>query len=157
MITIREARRGEMQMLLDRTIETSWNDLPASARARTSREAVARQVAGLVAQLRDSGPNTFLVAEDEAGQNVGHLWLGEMRDAYSGESRGYILDLFVVPAARGQGIATALLAEAERLARQRGYAEIGLTVAAQNAQAHRLYQKLGFETERLLMSKPLAE
>jgi ribosomal protein S18 acetylase RimI-like enzyme len=154
-LTIREAYRAELDIILARIVETGWNDLPEAARARTARPLIERQILRLVEQLRDSGWHIFLVAEGETGRNLGHLWLGEIRDAFSGEARGYIHDVYVEPDARGQGIATALMAEAERISRRRGYTELGLSVAANNQRAQQLYQHLGFAIERWMMNKPL--
>lgn len=154
-VTIREARRAEVEPLFERTIETSWNDLPPALQARTSRRALERQIRRLIEQLLASGESTFLIAEEENGGDVGHIWLGETVEAVSGERRGYIYDLYVVPEARRQGVARALLAAAERLARRRGYREIGLTVAVHNDAARRLYESLGYHPERLLLSKQL--
>jgi ribosomal protein S18 acetylase RimI-like enzyme len=54
-------------------------------------------------------------------------------------------DLFVAAGCRSAGVGTRLLAEAERVARSRGYREIGLVVGIENAAAQRLYARLGFE------------
>ncbi|BAJ64792.1 putative acetyltransferase [Anaerolinea thermophila UNI-1] len=53
-------------------------------------------------------------------------------------------DLFVREEYRQQGIATQLLRHAEDLARQCGYAEIGLAVGLENPDARRLYDRLGY-------------
>lgn len=156
-ITIREARRAEREAIFERTVETSWNDLPPALQARTSRQTIAAQIRRLIDRLLDAGESTFLVAEDEAGRNVGHLWLGETIEATSGERRGYVYDLYVVPEARRQGVARALMSAAENLARRRGYREIGLTVATHNDAARRLYDSLGYLPERLLLTKQLEE
>ncbi|WP_298328168.1 GNAT family N-acetyltransferase [Asticcacaulis sp.] len=55
-----------------------------------------------------------------------------------------IHDLIVAPAFRGQGVARALMAEAEAIARERGCAKLTLEVLEGNATAQRLYQSLGY-------------
>ncbi|MCZ7572391.1 MAG: GNAT family N-acetyltransferase [Ardenticatenaceae bacterium] len=154
-VTIREARRVELPSLFERTIETSWNDLPPALRTRTSRRELEGQIRRLIDRLLAGGESTFLVAEDADGRNVGHVWLGETTEAFSGERRGYIYDLYVVPEARRRGVARALMAAAEDLARRRGYREIGLTVATHNDAARHLYESLGYLPERLLLTRPL--
>jgi [ribosomal protein S18]-alanine N-acetyltransferase len=62
--------------------------------------------------------------------------------AAAGEAE--ILTLAVVPAARRQGVGSALLAGAMAAACARGAAEMFLEVAASNAAAHALYAGLGF-------------
>lgn len=55
-------------------------------------------------------------------------------------------DFFVVPAYRAQGLGAGLLEEAEGLARQMGYARLGLAVGltADYDPARRLYQRRGY-------------
>lgn len=54
-------------------------------------------------------------------------------------------NLFVVPARRGLGIGTALVAAVERSAHARGYRNLRLDVDVDNPAAARLYSRLGFE------------
>lgn len=154
-VTIREARQPEIPPLFARTVESSWNDLPPAIRQRTSRRALEEQIRHLIERLLASGPSTFLIAEDENGHNVGHLWLGEVVEPVTGERRGYVYDLYVTSDVRRQGTGRALMTAAEALARSRGYHEVALTVAAHNEPARRLYESLGYITERLLLVKPL--
>ena len=56
----------------------------------------------------------------------------------------YIEALAVQETCRGQGIGTLLLAEAERLSRERGRSRIALHVLHRNLGAYRLYRRLGF-------------
>lgn len=53
-------------------------------------------------------------------------------------------DLFVAPETRQQGIASALVACSQALAKERGAARISLATAADNLQAQALYEKHGF-------------
>ena len=53
--------------------------------------------------------------------------------------------LQVRPALRGRGAGTSLLLAAERLVRARGHDLIAVSVAAENADAARLYRRLGFQ------------
>lgn len=55
-----------------------------------------------------------------------------------------ILTLAVVPAARGQGLATKLMSCGIGIARKRGVQRLFLEVAMDNAAALALYQRLGF-------------
>ena len=57
-----------------------------------------------------------------------------------------IESLAVAAEARGQGIGTRLLNEAERYARGQGYAVLSLDVVDTNERAFQLYERLGFET-----------
>lgn len=53
-------------------------------------------------------------------------------------------DVAVLASHRGRGIAEAMLAEVERLARERGACKLTLEVLSGNAPAMRLYQRVGF-------------
>ena len=53
-------------------------------------------------------------------------------------------DVAVLASHRGRGIAEAMLAEAERIARERGACKLTLEVLSGNAPALRLYQRIGF-------------
>lgn len=154
-VRFREAYPHDLSLLFERVAETSWNDLPAWARDVYTYEQIARQVQQTVQTLLRGRWNAILVAEDADGTNLGHVWIGETRDSYTGATRGYIYDLYVVPEARGQGIGRGLLQRAEERSRQRGHHELGLTVSTENETARRLYESEGFAVERLLMSKSL--
>lgn len=54
-------------------------------------------------------------------------------------------DLFVAPQYRAKGVGSRILQEAEALAQQKGYSQIGLGVASGDAGARRLYERLGYE------------
>jgi len=60
-------------------------------------------------------------------------------------TRKYLLnDLFVGPAARGSGVARALLVAAADFARAQGAASLSLSTGVGNAVAQRLYESLGW-------------
>ena len=60
----------------------------------------------------------------------------------------HISVVYVVPESRRHGIATALVREALRWASGQGCREADLNVLSHNANARRLYEKLGFEVFR---------
>jgi ribosomal protein S18 acetylase RimI-like enzyme len=59
--------------------------------------------------------------------------------------RARIEDVVVDQGARRQGVATALMTAAMRLARQQGASTVDLTSRASRVAANRLYQRLGFQ------------
>jgi GNAT superfamily N-acetyltransferase len=101
----------------------------------------------------------ILVAES-GGLVVGHLYLLFLNyDVYVVEALrryAYVSELFVRENVRGAGIATALLAAAERIAAESGVARIAIGVLAGNAPADRLYAKLGFQPHYIERSKPVS-
>ncbi|MES2715609.1 MAG: N-acetyltransferase [Pseudomonadota bacterium] len=82
-----------------------------------------------------------LVVADEAGAGacLGRLWVDR-----SGE-RLHVLDIALLPAARGQGTGSALLRSLMAEARQRG---VPLTISVEiHNPARRLYDRLGFQPQ----------
>lgn len=154
-VRFRQARPSDLSLLFERVIETSWNDLPAWARDVYTRPEIAGQVQQTVETLLRGRWNVIIIAENDAGENVGHVWIGETRDSYTGATRGYVYDIYVAPEARGEGLGRQLLNEAEERSRRRGHRELGLTVSPENETARHLYESAGFTTERLMMTKPV--
>ena len=68
---------------------------------------------------------------------------------------GYVSDLVVDEAWRGQGVGRLLIGEAERLTREKGLKRLVIGVMAGNAAAERLYGELGFSVYAKAMMKPL--
>jgi len=58
-------------------------------------------------------------------------------------------DVAVLPSHRGRGIAETMLAEAERLARERGAVKMTLEVLSGNVSALKLYRRVGYEGYQL--------
>ncbi len=96
---------------------------------------------------------------DADGAVVGHLALTfETGPAYVRQDEqpyAYVAVLFVDAAARGGGVAAALLAEAERIARERGYRQIMVSVQSGNTGAERAYERFGFRPYSADLLKPL--
>lgn len=82
---------------------------------------------------------TYLVAWD-GDEPVGHAHV-----AWEGGHVGVpeIQDMYVLPARRGQGIGAALVEAAERLAVERDYERMSLSVS-EAGEARRLYERLGY-------------
>ena len=83
---------------------------------------------------------TYLVAWD------GDEPLGHAHIAWTGTDVGVpeVQDVFVLETRRRQGVATALMAHAERLAAARGHARLSLSYSIGNEAAISLYRRLGY-------------
>jgi ribosomal protein S18 acetylase RimI-like enzyme len=68
---------------------------------------------------------------------------------------GYISSVYVVPAARRQGVLRALLAAAEGWCRERGLTELRLHNAAENEAANAAWEALGFHVAEHLRVRHL--
>lgn len=104
-----------------------------------------------VAETLDRG-TIAVVAEDDAAELVGfaiaRTW---------GRRLGRITDLYVVPAARGQGVATQLVARIVERLRGLGLDTVQLEVVATNDNARAIYARWGFEEQELTLVTPLDE
>ena len=81
------------------------------------------------------GGSVYLVAWD-GGVPIAHAHLD-----WDGPE---LQDVWVAPAHRRRGVATALTAEAERLARERGCVELTLSYGVENLAARTLYERAGY-------------
>ncbi|HEL2737819.1 TPA: GNAT family N-acetyltransferase [Streptococcus suis] len=97
----------------------------------------------------ETNGHTILVFEDdETGQVSGYIHAQIYESLYS--NRGYnILGLAVLSAYQGQGIGSKLLQAVEKLALDRDISFIRLNSAEHRIQAHRFYEQLGYESDKL--------
>jgi len=90
---------------------------------------------------------------NEAGEVVGTLWFGPVREG--GRGTCFIWDIEVIAEARGLGYGRAALAALEPLARERGFTSIGLHVFGDNEVARNLYRSSGYAETDVMMRKVL--
>ena len=112
--------------------------------------------ADIAAHLDQRTPGSHAWVAEAAGLGrCGFLLLLEQQDYFTGVPSCHVSDLVVSAGAEGRGVAAALLAHAERWAVDAGCAFLTLAVFEGNARARRLYERAGFGTELLRMTKPL--
>jgi ribosomal protein S18 acetylase RimI-like enzyme len=113
---------------LRETWEEAWSDL-----SETVRDGVA------------------LLAEQD-GHAVGFVFcvLGDR-----GRQTAHVTDIYIRPAARGQGIGRALMAELIEPAREAGFDHVSLEVMLRNTEARHLYERLGFVPFDMFMVAPI--
>lgn len=99
-----------------------------------------------------SPPAAHLVAERQ-GVVAGYIRLGPSTPLPENAHVILVTGLAVDPGMRRQGVAQALLAAAERRARERGARKLSLHVLSTNAAAQRLYKQAGFEREGVLRAE----
>ena len=93
----------------------------------------------------------------KGGETVGYVVVTIGYSIEYGGRDGFIDDLYLVPAARGQGLGRRLVEFACREAAALGIRTLHLEVEADNERAERLYQQAGFEqTGRKLMRRRLS-
>ncbi len=96
-----------------------------------------------LAERIERGQSTIFLAWND-DQAVGFVQLYPAFASLSLAPNWILNDLFVVPEARGTGVAEALMQAARELALANGAAEIFLQTARDNTVAQRLYQRLGY-------------
>jgi len=97
-------------------------------------------------QLED-GTSTIYLARDERNETVGFV---QIFQSYSTVWLGPSLileDLFVLPSARGMGVATSLLQRASEFARDVGAVGMFLETATENVVARAVYERAGWTRE----------
>jgi ribosomal protein S18 acetylase RimI-like enzyme len=121
-------RELDHEPYLRETWEEAWEDLSV-----TVREGVA------------------LIAEED-GRALGFVFcvLGDR-----GRQTAHVTDIYVRPEVRGRGIGRALLVELVEPARAAGLGHVSLEVLLRNADARRLYERLGFAPVDTFMVAPL--
>ena len=86
---------------------------------------------------------------------IGGLWMGNAIDQLEGDRHAHIFLVYVEPTHRRRGIATALMLHAQTWAQARGDSKIGLQVFHKNIAALKLYEKIGYRPNAVLMTKRL--
>ena len=120
---------------------TDWSDAQRLAFVEMQFDAqsqhYARQHPQAVCQLivLDDGP----MDGSTGGHLVGRLWVDRQADSL------HVLDVALLPRARGQGLGSVLLRELMAEAQQRG-TQLTVSVEVHNP-ARRLYERLGFEAQ----------
>jgi GNAT superfamily N-acetyltransferase len=100
-------------------------------------------------------PETPLWWVEHDRHPIACLWMGTATDQIRGDRHTYIFLLYVSPAHRRQGIAAALMKQAEEWAKEKGDRQIGLQVFQHNQPALNLYEKLGYAPQSLWLTKTL--
>jgi ribosomal protein S18 acetylase RimI-like enzyme len=94
-------------------------------------------------------PHLFSVLAFDDGAAIGLVNCIEGFSTFACQPLVNIHDIAVIPTYRGRGVARAMLARVETLARQRGACKLTLEVLAGNQRAAGLYAACGFEPYQL--------
>ncbi len=135
----------------------------AEAAMHRSRRAAAALVPHVVDELmrRTDGDGGAILLAECAGATVGYIaFYAERHESLelreSAHRFLYVADLCIEPAARGQGIAGLLLAEAETQCRRLGLPRLALGVLAGNPSAIGAYARAGYRPYELWLEKRIA-
>ncbi|MFP4169926.1 MAG: GNAT family N-acetyltransferase [Methanomassiliicoccales archaeon] len=106
-------------------------------------------------QRRDSSEDELFLLKDGEGNSIGCLWMMITEHEIAGERRGFIAHIYVSPGWRERGLAKALMRFGEEWTSFKELRAMGLAVSADNERAVSLYRSMGYEVERMGMSKEL--
>jgi ribosomal protein S18 acetylase RimI-like enzyme len=116
---------------------------------RESREEIAAHTGPIAPRFQ--GENVILVARAEDGRALGLCWC-VLFDPGNG-LEGEVAELYVEPAARGHGVATALVGAAMRLFREREATFVVVWTRPDNPAALAVYRRHGFQpTEQTVLT-----
>jgi GNAT superfamily N-acetyltransferase len=157
-ITIREYRPEDAEPLLELMRELQGDLIPLFDRMLP--------LAELGAWYRDEmladgvGPRGRTLVAELGGRLVGYAIV--LLDQSSEEHRDEVLytyaivaELLVSRKLRGKGLGTQLLAECERIAKERGNKWLRIEVLARNGGARRLYERSGFSEHLVMLEKAI--
>ena len=116
-------------------------------------EASAAEVAERLAAMHAEGPRV-LVAELD-GAVVGCLSTSTMRVLHRPAPVGRISMMVVDEALRSRGIGAALVRAAEEALAEQGCSMVEVTSHARRTEAHRFYERLGYEKTSVRLAKTL--
>ncbi len=106
---------------------------------------------GLSIQKAICDPNAEILVAEVEGEIVAFLHQVFFEDPLHAGVNSLITSLFVGRAYRKRGIAASLIAKAIENAKARKVQEVHVTTRVNNTQAIRLYEKLGFHKEGVLL------
>lgn len=156
-VVIRPAEPRDRDVLIEQFLGLNLYEEAIAGNRRTDRPGAEASLDAALDRVAANG-GVALVAERD-GAVVGHLFLVFERDAvYVREelrAHAHVSELYVGSLARGAGIGTALLREAERRTLERGLRRLTIGVLAGNVVAERLYVRLGFRPHAIELEKPL--
>jgi len=150
-VTIRRATAADEPALLAMAERMANFELPPWRSAAEIVEADGADMLRAVVTPR-TDHEVFVAVVD--GQPAGCLYVHVATDFF-GRRHAHISVIATTDAAEGTGVGRALIAHAERWARDRALPLLTLNVFATNARARRFYEKAGFDVEMVKYAKPV--
>jgi ribosomal protein S18 acetylase RimI-like enzyme len=148
-VRIETLQRPDDPEVLALLVELGLEDQERYDHPKETREEIAGRTGPLAPSFR--GENVVFVARDEKDHAIGLCWC-VLFDPGNG-LEGEVAELYVLPAARGGGVATALVGEAMRLFREREATFVTVWTRADNPAALAVYRRHGFQpTEQTVLT-----
>jgi ribosomal protein S18 acetylase RimI-like enzyme len=148
-LRIETLERPDDHEVLALLVELGLEEQERYEHPKETREEIAARTGPLAAHFR--GDNVVFVARDPAGRALGLCWC-VLFDPGNG-LEGEVAELYVEPAARGRGVATALVGEAMRLFQARSVSFATVWTRPDNPAALAVYRHHGFTpTEQTVLT-----
>lgn len=153
-LLVRAASADDDAFILDLASRFVDFELPKWRRRNIVLEGIRRE---LSRHLEEQPPGSFLfvIEDDSSGERIGFLHLQLVTDFFTGHQNCHISDLALLPAFENRGVGQALLAHAEKFAREHRCERLQLAVFPGNERARKIYEAAGYGVEMLRMVKPL--
>ena len=150
-------RKSDLGFVRRGLSETNWQDIPDDQKAVIRREDCDKRIfADFKRYTRDKKFKfKMFVGLSEKGERTGYVSVGESMNPTVGLPLGAILDFWVEPHHRGQGIGGRLLDYGLDYLQSQRYTHASIMVAAGNERAMRMYKKRGFHADRINLVKKL--
>jgi ribosomal protein S18 acetylase RimI-like enzyme len=148
-LRIETLQRPDDPEVLALLVELGLEDQERYDHPRESREEIVARTGPLAPHFR--GENVVFVARDQNGNAIGLCWC-VLFDPGNG-LEGEVAELYVLPAARGRGVATALVGEAMGLFRDHEATFVSVWTRPDNPEALAVYRHHGFRpTEQTVLT-----
>ncbi len=154
-VVLRNVKKSDLPLIRKFTVETGWYGITKEEQSRLDKEEWSKHMEEVFEKAAKQKGSEIYVAEDENHAFLGYLFVGESYNIMTGQTYGFIYDIFVKEEFRGKGIGKTLMEKAETHCREKGYQRLALMVSAANEHAISLYRKMGLKPEQIYMSKEL--
>jgi ribosomal protein S18 acetylase RimI-like enzyme len=155
-VVFRNARKSDIPLIRKFTVETGWKGITGEEQKRLDRQKWNKHMEKVFENTAKRKGSRIFVAEDEHRAFLGYLFVGESGNMMTGETYGFIYDIFVKEEFRGKGIGKMLVEKAENYCREKGYSRLSLMVSTSNQRAINLYTRMGLRPEQIYMGKELS-
>lgn len=131
------------------------DDAPALARLNTAFNETSDTAEQIAVRLRDPRRVEMPILAEIDGSAVGFAAVRVVPSVFYAEPYAELTELYVEAAFRRQGVARALVAHAEQLAREAGANQLYLLTGIDNEDAQQFYGAVGYADYALAMHKRL--
>lgn len=159
MLQIRPYRAEDLPGIIGQSVQTALAQISWREWSGASREGALKQVNRMY-QNALGVPGTVILVVDGPGTSSGaapsaYLCAMPQENPFTSERELILLDIFTHPSLRGQGVAQAMMAQAEAHARAIGCHGLVVQVALHNQASLRLVSAAGFSPERVILGRRL--